>query len=524
MSNQDLTLHKTYTLFRFLLALILVSMFYIDQSIELQGNYQRSLFFYTAIIYLAITSLHFITKALATKEDSNARSPIVAISTDIFSIITMSYIAGSTGSSLNTLLLIPVAASAIFFPPLIATLFAAITSMALLGINIYTALEQEIFKSSAFVTTGFLGAIFFATSFLVQFLTKRIKANQDTVLEQQLEINSLQRLNQHIVERLRTGILVFNVDGKIALSNKTATHLLGDHFHYNRYIQGELLARFKQWQKQGSNYHSTPFQQSSNLPEVTVNFLKNQQDQHSDEFIAFIEDHSEVNQQAQQFKLASLGRLSASIAHEIRNPLSAIAHSAQLLQEDEEFDLAENRLIEIINNNTQRVESIITNVLSISKRQQPNLSRTSLLTEIKKITNGFQEGVKKNLDIDLIGDSSIETIFDQSHLNQVITNLIDNAMRYSFENTEKHYVKILVTEDTNQQPIIQVYDIGKGVPEKHIDKLFEPFFTTSNSGTGLGLFICRELCELNFAKLSYIDIDKKHYFQIRCAHAGKKIS
>jgi len=211
-----------------------------------------------------------------------------------------------------------------------------------------------------------------------------------------------------------------------------------------------------------------------------------------------------VQQQAQQLKLAALGRLSASIAHEIRNPLGAISHAAQLLRESEELSRGDRRLSEIIRDHCKRMNGVVENVLETSRRRPPSPVRLNLSSHLADFAGAFRDSNEDAQICVRIEPHDTEVRMDKGHLDQVLTNLVGNAVRHSREHAGRPLVHLAGGIDARtERPYLNVIDEGPGVPDDMVDHLFEPFFTTAKSGTGLGLYISRELCEANQARLTY---------------------
>jgi len=221
--------------------------------------------------------------------------------------------------------------------------------------------------------------------------------------------------------------------------------------------------------------------------------------------LVFLEDASLLNARVQQSKLASLGRLSASIAHEIRNPVGAMSHAGQLLAESAGLSEDDVRLTEIIRTHAERVSHIIDNVLQLSRRESSKTEYFALGPWLSDFAQEFtrtlelQEG---ELSVAQIPDD-LQVRMDPSHLHQVLWNLCDNAVKYASE-TGGILVELQAGRmQRSARPFLEVLDQGHGVDPATIDKIFEPFFTDRSGGTGLGLYISRELCELNRATLVY---------------------
>jgi len=249
-----------------------------------------------------------------------------------------------------------------------------------------------------------------------------------------------------------------------------------------------------------------------------------------------------LNQQAQQLKLASLGRLTASIAHEIRNPLGAISHASQLLGESDSLPTSDHRLLDIINNHSKRVNQIIENILQLSRRRAAKPAQINLQQWIPAFINDYKSSKSNGNQLNIlmkeknIGDSHndfdyddtnnnarLDAKFDTSQLQQVLTNLCDNGIRYGTIQAGRPDLRIEIGIDTSQQqPYIRVIDYGLGISDENNKHLFEPFFTTENTGSGLGLYICKELCEANQAIISYKRTNTgESCFHLQLAHPEK---
>jgi two-component system sensor histidine kinase PilS (NtrC family) len=238
----------------------------------------------------------------------------------------------------------------------------------------------------------------------------------------------------------------------------------------------------------------------------------------------FLEDLAQITQQAQQLKLAALGRLTAGISHEIRNPLGAISHAAQLLAESEELDSADRRLTQIIQDHSQRMNRVIENVLQLSRRQQSAPQRLDLKPWLEDFVGEIREQANERQHIHLrINSGDFTTLMDPNQLRQILDNLIRNAWRHSAQLHEQADVWLALFVDPDSQlAVLEVQDNGPGVSAEEQAHLFEPFFTTSSQGTGLGLYLSRELCESNQARLDFKSRQGGGCFRITFAHGRKQ--
>ncbi len=237
----------------------------------------------------------------------------------------------------------------------------------------------------------------------------------------------------------------------------------------------------------------------------------------------FLDDVSTLRQHAQKLKLASLGRLTASIAHEVRNPLGAISHAAQLLHESIDVKDEEKRLVSIITEQSTRVNSIIESVLSISRRERSVVSPVNLFNWLEEFVQEISGRMFLNA-----GDITVEcnnkdviANIDSGQLFQIMWNIFENGLRYS-----THSPYLILRCDINHdssRTYIDIIDNGNGISDELAENLFEPFFTTEKTGTGLGLFIARELCEANQASLILHKNDHNGcVFRINFSHPDKR--
>jgi two-component system sensor histidine kinase PilS (NtrC family) len=217
--------------------------------------------------------------------------------------------------------------------------------------------------------------------------------------------------------------------------------------------------------------------------------------------LVFLEDAAVLRQRAQQMKLASLGRLTASIAHEVRNPLGAISHASQLLSEGMAPDGKERRLTAIIEENSRRVNGMIESVLSISRRGRAQPQAILLAEQVRRFADELRlrnNLAQEELAVRVEGDE-IAARMDPDQLFQILWNLCDNGLRYS-RRTPLLELNCGISQDS-RRPFVEIIDTGPGIAADLREQLFEPFFTTEPKGTGLGLYIARELCEANQAAL-----------------------
>lgn len=526
LQQQNMTLLKVYTTYRFILSLILLLSFLLTTK-PLVGSLKPVLFIYSSITYLAINTLSLVL-ILRLSQPLNQQKLFTHFMIDIVALIAIADSTGGITSGAAILLIVVVAASSIMLSSRIATLMAAIASLAILT-DTLRLMTQSHLNAPSLLPAGLLGMVMFATSFVIQSLSQRIRQSQHLAEQSAADVYKLEGLNQQIVQRMHTGIIVADSAGYIRIANQASAERLGvgvtdahDNSQPAEPLPPKLLEQLYIWQANPQQQTPT-FQMTATGPELQASFSMLRD---SGETLIFIDDNRALAQRAQQIKLASLGRLTASIAHEIRNPLGAVSHAAQLLNESPSLDKADLRLSEIIQNHCQRMNQIIENVLQLSRRSNTNPERINLENWLCQFIDDYCSTSPHTPDIQLVrhGSEFIVNI-DSSQLQQILTNLVDNGLRYSKQYSGKATLTLVLDRDHhNQLPTLDIIDDGEGIIESARETIFEPFFTTETSGTGLGLFIAKEMCEANQARLNYLINDEaKSCFRISFPHPERRI-
>ncbi len=497
---------RIYLAYRALISLVLLIMLVSPNTRQMVGQLYPNLYFWVALAHLA-TNLPLVAYL---RRPVGPRLMLAVFILDIASITLMSHASGGMLSGLPVLLVITVAASAVLLTNrTLATLIAALSALALLGDTLWFV-ARGIRDARSIFPAGLLGALMFLVSFMVQVVVHRLGRAEELARSRASDLYDLQRLNEQIVQHMDTGILLVGNDGAVRVMNRAASTLLVPDrpvfMDQGRQLADycpELAYQFQQWRDVG-HHRPTPFSAGADSPPVIAHFRELQPSSQR-ETLVFVEDYTPVTQYAQSLKLTSLGRLTASIAHEIRNPLGAISHAAQLLQESPDLSSGDQRMAQIIQAHCGRVNQIVESVMQISRREPPRPEFFTLDDWITGFVAEYLEGLKRPADIVVecpYRELLIE--FDPGNLRRVLTNLLDNALRHSGIATGVESARIVVELlFPNHQCVVNVIDSGPGVPAADQPKLFEPFFTTVEEGSGLGLFLCKELCEINHASLSY---------------------
>ncbi|QKZ06805.1 MULTISPECIES: sensor histidine kinase [Pseudomonas] len=443
---------------------------------------------------------------------------------DILMLSGLFYAGGGTPSGIGNLMIASVAMSNLLLRGRNGLLIAALGSIGIIYLTFYLNFLRPN-GTTNYVQASTLGVLCFAVALMVQALTRLLRVSENLASQRASDVTNLEELNALILQRMRTGILVLDTVNRVQLANEGALKLIG-HYHLNGQLitaySPELVERLLQWRTNPTlRLRSLKFTPTG--PSVQPSFIALRRGEQQ-QTLVFLEDLSQIAQQAQQLKLAALGRLTAGIAHEIRNPLGAISHAGQLLQESETLDPADLRLTQIIKDQSKRMNLIIENVLQLSRRRQAEPQPLDLSSFLQQFLADFRTTATANQALHLyVTDGPIETRMDPHHLTQVLTNLVDNGLRYSAHNHGQAQVWLnLFIEPTNGLPILDVLDDGPGFSADQLQHIFEPFFTTETKGTGLGLYISRELCESNQAHLDYKPRERGgSCLRITFAHARK---
>lgn len=518
---------KVYAYYRVFLSTTLLTMYWFDLGLNVLGSTNPQVYFATSLAYVILSLITLVYSRFNVPEPS-IQLLIFMLLTDMVAITLIMHTSGGLTSGLGFLMLIIVAVGSIFLSGRWALLIAAMASLFVLTETLSTTLLLSK-KEETFFPAGVLGILFFITTLIFQVLTRRIREAQIIAAQTTAQSQKLQKLNESIVKRMRTGIIVVGGGDIIQLINSAAIQLLDNQQKGFSLAIGDTVRSIHPLLKQLERWRTYPwlrtptFKTSSSSAEVQANFTSLYQGEER-EILIFLEDTRALAQHAQQLKLSSLGRLTGSIAHEIRNPLGAISHASQLLSEQETC-ASQAKLLDIIHRHCSRVNQIVDNVLQLSCQKPPAFQKLWLLQWLKKFRHEYMENKQDNGTIELENISEdIQIFFDPSHLSQILVNLIDNGLRFSAQEIGERWVKLVISKDVlSELPYLDIYDRGPGVPTTEHDTIFEPFFTTSNDGSGLGLYLAQELCAVNYASLNYIvepvtEVKTTHYFRIGFAH------
>ena len=497
-----------YSIYRVALAGILIFVGFSEYSPIQIDYYNKDLFMLTIGLYLFLAITGNIT-AYIQWPDHLTQISFNSIA-DTIIMLKLIYSTGGMLSELGLLMTVPLFTLNLIRPGQISLFVTAVSIVALLVLEVYL---QKYNQSDArtLLQTGLLSLFILTGSWLGG--KWAIKASSTAALAKRrgLDIANLSQLNQTILDELQSGILVVEKSGAIRHINTTAWEFLGKPNNWRsrplKQFAPELDKHLQVWlhnvcpkviscdiKHQGTMELRTRFTQLGTQTKGTT--------------LINLEDTSEQRERVQEVKLASLGQLTANIAHEIRNPLGAISHSAQLLSESTNLDKMDTRMVQIIQSNSKRMNLTIESVLNLSRKKNPKRETIRLKAWLRDFFDDFiaQSSLRSEQIKVFVSPANCTIEFDPAHLHQIMWNLCRNAIKHAVDNTEQLQLEIQGGVPNHSRDImLNIIDNGKGISKEDYQRLFEPFYTTSDSGTGLGLFMSRELAMSNSGSLEYIE-------------------
>jgi two-component system sensor histidine kinase PilS (NtrC family) len=496
---------RLYHLYRLVIGISLVLLISSEMDNRLLELADGQLFRIGSWLYLLlnlVVSLSF--------GNAHRSARVFSLSTaDIILLSGLFYAGGGIPSGIGNLMIASVAMSNLLLRGRLGLVIAALASIGIIYLTFYLSFTRAAAPND-YVQAGSLGVLCFAVALIVQGLSHLLRTSENLAEQRASDVNNLEELNALILQRMRTGILVLDTQHRVQLANQGALTLFGRAPLVGKLISTlapDLIERLLQWRVNPA-LRVNSLKLKADGPPVQVSFIALSRGA-GQQTLVFLEDLSQIAQQAQQLKLAALGRLTAGIAHEVRNPLGAISHAGQLLQESDALNDPDRRLVQIILDQSKRMNLVIENVLQLSRRRPALPQMLDLRAWLEAFVEEFMATAPSHhqLHIEIaegLTDKPIETRMDPHHLTQVVTNLVQNGLRYSGLNHVQAQVWLkLGVDPTSGLAILDVIDDGPGVASEKLQHLFEPFFTTETKGTGLGLYISRELCEGNRAHLDY---------------------
>lgn len=519
---------QTFCVTRILIAIVLLAYLVLNTA---RGfwDVERVVLQQTCMLYVLAAILF---AALSTYYRVHFRLQMIAqLAVDLIAISVLYIAAGGAKSGLMILYLFPLAGGAILAPLLVALLFVSIVTLILLVESGYQVLQAV--SDASTLQAGLYGGAFFIAVLAINRLASQLIRQEVLAAQRGRDLEFQEAINRLIISDMDDGVLVVGEDGTVLERNPAAERMLGwkgveknrDIRLHESPVMAPISDAFGKWLK--SSYAMTLKRDATayvviktaeepallNSTAVTgarrdiaahlrLRFAAIQaRGQPEKRTVIFLQDVSDIENRAQQLKLASMGRLTASIAHEVRNPLSAISHAATLVGE-EMLHPTSLRMIAIIQENVARLNRMIEDILGLSRKAQRHGDPFSLRRMLDDVVAEFciSHPWPEN-GIELTGPADELVIFDPLHLREVVVNLLSNAVRYASKHPGSIHLQIVSNAACGLE--LHVQDDGPTISEEIRAHLFEPFYTTSSKGTGLGLYLARELCLNNGAMLDY---------------------
>ena len=489
-----------YAAYRMVLSFFLILLFLLTVNNPIVGAFAPYLYLQSIAGYCFATLMGYaVFRHWPFQHQSQL---MVMLIVDVLALSVMLYANGGPSLQMTMLYLVVVVAANILLPSVRALMVALLAVIMVVWQQFFFAITQQTdirsIGGAILLSISFLGV-----SLLTRHVVKRLQDVEAVAAKQARQMRQLQIINQRIVERMQSGVLVLNQDLQVIVANQAAQALLNRQIRVG-YPLHRISTQFEHLVQHAidDGMEQLVLDSDTEGQRQTLGIYLSSLDykDSSPMLILFIEGLERVNQQAQQLKLASLGRLTASIAHEIRNPLAAISQAAELLQ-DTIVDAADQELLSMICKQSQRMNHIIENVLQLSRRQK---ATPQTLTFDQWLHAMLHEHFADSPHISTQLQSDLLVRFDPQQLEQVLMNLIQNGLYHAQKIQTQPHVRLIASYDEQHRVQLDVTDNGTGVSEEARKTLFEPFFTTEPQGTGLGLYLSRAFCEANGARLFHV--------------------
>jgi two-component system sensor histidine kinase PilS (NtrC family) len=496
--------------YRIVLAVVVGIAFGLFDASVILGAQSPAFILPTVILY---TCASIMLLAPARLRDPRLALQVTAgVAVDVLAIAVLMYASGGVRSGLGVILLVSLAAASLITRGRLAFFHAALASLAVLLVQTFQMWRFDA-GGHDFLQAGLTSAAFFATAGLASALARYAQTSEQIAEARKVDLANLSQINELVIRDMQDGILVVDSEGRIRQHNPRATQLLGQlpgsRMPSISEYAPEIASLLDAWHK-GSTTTFMQLRGTRAAGELQVHFVPIGGGNPSPTVI-FVEDVGRMRQQAQQMKLVALGRLTASIAHEIRNPLSSIGHAAELMAEEDTLKDSDKRLLSIIRGNVFRLDRIVQEVLYLNRRDRAQPEAIDPRGYLANFAHEFCGAEKVGEDaLDIQVRTAQRVWFDRQHLDQVLWNLARNALRHG--KRQPGSVQVIVSPTALPATLtLDVIDDGPGVSAEAQQHLFEPFFTTDAQGTGLGLYIARELCEGNGARIDLVPHGGGHF-------------
>ena len=501
-----------FNVYRLLVALLLLSVAIWGGNLWF-GSRDLTLFIVASVAYVVFSVTCFVL--ISARRRFNLQLAL-QVAGDVGFMMLLLYASSGISSGLGLLLLTTLAGAGLISRGRLTLFFAALAAIGVLLEHTYEVLKLDA-PETQYVQAGLLAAAYFAIAWLAHALARYTVASEQLAAQREIDLANMEQVNELVIRDMQDGVLVVDERGVIRQCNARAERLLGalprgrGETVLDEYVPA-LAAQFETWRARAGVDVGPRTTFGGNISARFVSIGGSRQVG----AVIFLEDQSRIQAEARQLKLAALGRLTANIAHEVRNPLGAISHAAQLLQEEPAVTDTAARLITIINENSRRLDRMVNDVLRLNRGERAHRERFKLADFLRGFVEQFSQIEKIDPAVFAIEHATDpEILFDRSHLNQVMWNLCRNALRHSRRGPASIAIRVA---EVRAGGIVKldVVDDGPGVAPEARAQLFEPFFTTAAGGTGLGLYIAREVCEANGATLDYVETPRGAQFTVQC--------
>jgi two-component system sensor histidine kinase PilS (NtrC family) len=451
--------------------------------------------------YLLFAALHLFS-AMRPRKDV-FRLATYSMMTDIIFLSLLLVSFGGLENGLGVLLVFAGALAAILLPMRLALFLASIATLSMIGEAVWRgyALQgmEAVLQAGLYGVTAMLAALvahqvaYWARDYRV--IAERSKA----------AVSELEQVNELIIRRMRTGVIVVDKARNIRVMNESAWFLMGRPPVRQKRLS-DLSPRLEKsllrW-RETSTLNNDHILLEPSQAEVVPSFVSLPLGDENGTLI-FLADENLITRRAMQISVTTLGKLSSSIAHEIRNPLAAATHAAQLLEESPTIKLSEMRLINIIQKQCKRMNGIVENILQLSRREQSKPETVELNDFLSELVGEFLSTQKaKNVDFKTnLPPGQAFVVYDRGQLSQCLWKLLDNSIDHASGTKITRLRLSMRKDDQAGYCVITLEDNGPGIDKMQLKHIFEPFFSTRKEGSGLGLYIARQLCEANQSELT----------------------
>lgn len=523
MNQTDVT-SRIFHIYRLGLSGILLATYLLVGAELFENIHAPKIFLFTSLSWFVIAAITSFSTYLSR---GLAWLSCVSFLIDMSALSILGWASGGLNGGILFLMLPSAALAGLMLPARLSLLVASAASIGTLSAHTILIFDFQL-PPSVYFPSGVLGIMLFLLTMFSSLLAERISATEAKASQNRQMAEVYLKFNETIIERMQTGVLAIDHEQHIKTANLSAQQMLSAGLSNSSLID-KHLSNFPKLFEVYKHWLEKPH---AAIPAFTHDFsglsiqasFSNLRSGDELQTLAWLEDTRSIRQRAQQFKYKSLSQLSSGLAHEIRNPLSAVQQANDLLLASEDLSDSDKDLTDIIERHCIRMNDIIDVVQQLSRKVESRLEKLNLETWLPAFIDEFQETQTDKIDLGLnIAESSC-IYFDSRHLKQILTNLMENAIRHTgytegIDSSSLQHIETSFNEGSKLM-FIDIQDSGPGVPKKHQNKIFDPFYTTSTGGSGLGLYLSRELCEANYASINYLYKNEEQssgYFRITCS-------